>query len=69
MYTARTASWNPAGAEPMHYNYKTADIEPGSLKWVKSGKYFSLELMVQINKRRYAALKPSFEEVFWAVYI
>jgi len=36
IYTARIASWNPLGVEPVHW--KPADIKPGQLKWVKIGK-------------------------------
>jgi len=43
-------SWNPAGVEPVHW--KPADINPGSLKWAKIGKYFSSELMVQIKQKK-----------------
>ena len=32
-HTALKAPWNPAGVEPIYY--KPADIDPGSLKWVK----------------------------------
>ena len=28
------ASWNPPGVNPIHQ--KTADIDPGSLKWLKN---------------------------------
>ena len=47
--SARKASWNPAGVEPVHR--KPADINPGSLKWVKISMYFSRKRMVQIKQK------------------
>ena len=48
--TARKASWNPAGIEPVHW--KPADINPSSLKWVKIKVHVSSELLVQIKQKR-----------------
>jgi len=46
-HPARKASWNPAGIETVHW--KPADINPGSLKWVKIKMHLSSELMIQIK--------------------
>jgi len=47
-HTARKASWNPAGVEPVLW--KSADIKLSSFKLVKIRKYLSSELMVHIKQ-------------------
>ena len=45
--SARKASWNEAGVEPVHW--RPADSNPNSLMWMNIRKQFSLELFVRLH--------------------
>ena len=47
LYPTQKTARNLAGVEPVRWN--PADLNPGSLKWVKTRKYFIPKVMVQIK--------------------
>jgi len=64
--SARKASWNPEGVEPVHSN--PAEINPGSLKWMEIRKYFSSELMRQIKQKNVYGVENPLSRSFLGRY-
>jgi len=65
--TFRTESLlESSGVEPVHW--KPADINPGSLKWVKIKMHFSSELIVQIKQKKVYGVETPLPRSFLGGY-